>query len=85
MENRSEEYQATLDNIIKAGIKAMIAEKVGFNPERIVLLEMSEEDGLPNWVAFEVMGQGYTWDIKYDEHAIVNAYGERLYGDTSEF
>ncbi len=81
MENYSEEYQGAIDNIIKAGLKAMIAEKMGFDPKRIVLLEMSEYEGLPTWVAFEVMGQGYTWDIKYDTHAICNAYGDRFFGE----
>ena len=81
MTNRSEQYQGNLDNIIKAGIKAMIAESMGFNPERIYLLEMNESDGLPTWVAFEVNGQGYTWGIVTNTFAINNAYGDRFFGE----
>lgn len=81
MTNRSEEYQGTIDNIIRAGIKAMIAEKMGFDIKRIYLLEADERDGMPVCVAFEVNGQGYIWNIEHDIFRVSNAYGDRFFGD----
>ena len=77
---RSEEYQGTIDNIINAGIKAMISENMGFDPKRIILLESGERDGLPVRVCFEVCGQGYAWDIEHGTFEVENAYGDRLFG-----
>ena len=75
------EYKDRIGNIVNAGIKAMIAENTGFDPSRIILLEGSFCKGLPTWIAFEVAGQGYTWDIESGRFAINNAYGDRLYGE----
>lgn len=80
MTSNVEQYRGTIDNIISAGFKAMIAEKMGFKPERIFLLEGGEENGLPTWVAFEVNGQGYVWDIRDDHFTVDNAYGDRFFG-----
>ena len=80
MTSNAEQYRGTIDNIISAGLKAMIAEKMGFKPERILLLEGGEENGLPTWVAFEVNGQGYVWDIRDDHFTVDNAYGDRFFG-----
>ena len=81
MTDRNEKYQGTIDNIISMGLKAMIAEKMGFRAERIYLLEGGEENGLPTWVAFEVNGQGYSWDIRDDHFEVDNAYGDRFFGE----
>jgi len=85
MTTTNEQLQVNSDNVVKAGLKAMIAENMGFDPKRIVLLESSEEDNITTWVAFEVAGQGYTWNLADHTFMVMNAYGDRLYGDAQDF
>lgn len=81
MTNVYEQHQVNFDLVINAGLKAMIAENMGFDPARIILLESSSEGNMPTWVAFEVAGQGYTWNLKNHTFMISNAYGDRLFGE----
>ena len=80
MTTTNQQHQVNFDLVIKAGLKAMIAENMGFQPERITLLEMGSEDNMPTYVAFDVMGQGYAWDLKNHIFMVSSAYGDRLYG-----
>ena len=81
MKKTNEQHQVNFDLVVKAGLKAMIAENMGFDPKRIVLLEGTNEDNMPAWVAFEVAGQGYAWDLKRHTFTVRNEYGDRFFGE----
>ena len=78
MESTTRDFNRT---IRQEGLKSVIAERMGFNRDRIYLLESSEHDNEVTWVAFEVNGQGYTWNIERDRFEINNAYGDRFFGE----
>lgn len=81
MTNINEQHQVNYDLVIKAGLKAMIAENMGFDPKRIALLEMGSENNMPTYVAFEVAGRGYTWDLVHHAFTVANSYGDLVFGD----
>lgn len=81
MTNVNDQHQVNFDLVVNAGLKAMIAENMGFDPARIILLESSSEGNMTTWVAFEVAGQGYAWNLKNHTFMIANAYGDRLFGE----
>ena len=77
----NEQHRVNFDLVIRAGLKAMIAENMGFDPKRVKLLEMGSENNMPTWVAFDVMGQGYTWNLENHTFAIANQYGDIFFGE----
>ena len=71
-------------HIKREGIKSFISERMGFMRERILLMESSERNNEVVWVAFEVNGQGYVWDIANDRFMISNSYGGRFFGEDED-
>ena len=67
------------DLIIRRGIAAVISERLGFVADRIILMEMGTFEGEVEWVAFEVNGQGYVWNVRLDKFDTENAYGDRFF------
>jgi hypothetical protein len=67
--------------IKQEGLKSVIADRMGFNRDRIYLLESYERDNEVTWVTFEVNGQGYSWNIEHDRFMVNNAYGDRFFGE----
>ena len=57
--------QEVRDCIVNAGLRHYIAERFDGNvtAESVVLLESTERDGFPCWIAFSIGGTGYSMDI----------------------
>ena len=73
--------QENKDAIVNAGIRAEIGRRMGFDPEKVVLLESNECGGFPTLVVFEVCGQGYGWNIYSDTFFLAPAHGTAVFGE----
>ena len=70
----SKRYMTETNGSVRRRINA----RWGFSPKCITLLETSyDHNGLCNWVAFQVCGQGYETDLK-DKLTMSNAYSDEV-------